>query len=162
MSMPRPLSTSWLWPCLRYLSFDLLFAMSSNRYTSRRLTPVTPKRFLSWPWIAALCGIAVLLVAIGALEYRWNAQIRQATEVRMGADLESAMMNWHLDLYGEFSAICVALQIGPDSGARDTRDDYLRRYDEWIRADSDPDSVENLYTNRDLIKDVFIWETSQG
>jgi hypothetical protein len=79
----------------------------------------------------------------------------------MGADLESAMMNWHLDLYGEFSAICVALQIGPDSGARDTRDDYLRRYDEWIRAASDPDSVENLYTNRDLIKDVYIWETSQ-
>ncbi len=80
----------------------------------------------------------------------------------MGADLESAMMNWHLDLYGEFSAICVALQIGPDSGARDTRDDYLRRYEEWVRAASDPDSVENLYTNRDLIKDVYIWETSQG
>ena len=120
------------------------------------------KRSFSWRWAAVLCGIAVLLVAIAALQYRWNAQIRQATEVRMGADLESAMMNWHLDLYGEFSAICVALQIGPDSGARDTRDDYLRRYDEWIRAASDPDSVENLYTNRDLIKDVYIWETSQG
>jgi signal transduction histidine kinase len=120
------------------------------------------KRSFSWRWVAVLCGIAILLVAIAALQYRWNAQIRQATEVRMGADLESAMMNWHLDLYGEFSAICVALQIGPDSGARDTRDDYLRRYDEWIRAASDPDSVENLYTNRDLIKDVYIWETSQG
>lgn len=120
------------------------------------------KRSFSWRWAAVLCGIAVLLVAIAALQYRWNAQIRQATEVRMGADLESAMMNWHLDLYGEFSAICVALQIGPDSGARDIRDDYLRRYDEWIRAASDPDSVENLYTNRDLIKDVYIFETSQG
>jgi hypothetical protein len=120
------------------------------------------KKTFSWRWAAVLCGIVVLLVAIAALQYRWNAQIRQATEVRMGADLESAMMNWHLDLYGEFSAICVALQIGPDSGARDTRDDYLRRYDEWIRAASDPDSVENLYTNRDLIKAVYIWETSQG
>ena len=81
-------------------------------------------------------------------------------EVRMAADLESVMMKWHLDLYGEFSAICVALQIGPDSGARDMWDDYLRRYGEWIRAASDPQSVENLYTNRDLIKDVYIWETS--
>ena len=80
----------------------------------------------------------------------------------MGADLESAMMNWQLDLYGEFSAICVALQIGPDSGARDTRDNYMSRYDEWIRAASDPDSVENLYANNDLIKDVYIWETSRG
>src|SRR5215475_4310846 len=57
------------------------------------------KRSFSWRWAAALSGIAVLLVAIAALQYRWNAQIRQATEVRMGADLESAMMNWHLDLY---------------------------------------------------------------
>ena len=108
----------------------------SKTQSRGRALPVTPKRFLSWPWAAALCGIAILLVAIAALQYRWNAQIRQATEVRMGADLESAMMNWHLDLYGEFSAICVALQIGPDSGARDTRDDYLRRYDKWVRAAS--------------------------
>ena len=68
----------------------------------------------------------------------------------MGADLESAMMNSQLDLYGEFSAIWVALQIGPDSGARDTRDNYMGRYGEWIRAASDPDSVENLYANNDL------------
>jgi hypothetical protein len=95
---------------------------------SRGASPVTPKKFLSWPWAVALCGIAILLIAIAVLQYRWNAQIRQATEVRMGADLESAMMNWHLDLYGEFSAICIALQIGPDSGASDTRDDFLRRY----------------------------------
>jgi len=118
-------------------------------------------KFLSWPWAAALAGIAVLIFAIGVMQYRWNYQIRQATEIRMGADLESAMMNWHLDLYGEFSAICVALQIGPDSGARDSWDDYFRRYGEWIRAGADRESVENLYTNRDLIENVYIWETSQ-
>jgi len=118
-------------------------------------------KFLSWPWAAALAGIALLILAIGVMQYRWNYQIRQATEIRMGADLESAMMNWHLDLYGEFSAICVALQIGPDSGARDSWDDYFRRYGEWIRAGADRESVENLYTNRDLIENVYIWETSQ-
>jgi len=121
---------------------------------------VTPKRFLSRQWTAVLCGIAILLTAIAVLQYRWNDQIRQATEVRIGADLESAMMNWHLDLYGEFSAICIALQIGPDSGATDSREDFLRRYNQWSRADSDPDSAENLYTNRDLIKDIYVWETS--
>ena len=129
-------------------------------FTRSTHSPLSPRSVLSWRWVAALCGIAVLLVAIGALQYRWTTQIRQATEVRMGADLESAMMKWHLDLYGEFSAICVALQIGPDSGARDTRDDYLHRYAEWVRAAGNPQSVENLYTNRDLIQDVYIWETS--
>jgi signal transduction histidine kinase len=121
---------------------------------------LSPRSFLSWRWVAALCSIAALLLAIGALQYRWTTQIRQATEVRMGADLESAMMKWHLDLYGEFSAICVALQIGPDSGARDTWDDYLHRYSEWVNAAGNPQSVENLYTNRDLIENVYIWETS--
>jgi len=51
-------------------------------------------------WTAALFGIALLLLAIALLQYRWNMQIRRATEIRVGADLESAMMKWHLDLYG--------------------------------------------------------------
>jgi hypothetical protein len=106
----------------------------TGHFNQSTRSPLSPRSFLSWRWVAVLCGIAALLVAIGALQYRWTTQIRQATEARMGADLESAMMKWHLDLYGEFSAICVALQIGPDSGARDTWDDYLHRYSEWVRA----------------------------
>ena len=140
------------------------FRSITNRLSESRAQrhPITSRGSLTLSWAAALCGIAILLVIMGVLQYRWNTQIRQATEVRMGADLESAMMKWHLDLYGEFSAICVALQIGPDSGARDSWDDYLPRYVEWIRAASDPASIENLYTNRDLIEDVYIWETSSS
>ena len=111
--------------------------------------------------IAALSGVAVLLVVVGTLQYRWNTQIKKAAEVRMGADLESVMMKWHLDLYGEFSAICVALQVGPDSGGHDRWDDYLQRYSEWSRSGNSHDSVENIYTNRDLIRDIYIWETSK-
>ncbi len=111
-------------------------------------------------WITVLSGVAVLLVIVGTLQYRWSTQIKRAAEVRMGADLESVMMKWHLDFYGEFSAICVALQVGPDSGARDSWEDYLKRYSEWIRAANTRDSVENIYTNRDLVKDIYIWETS--
>jgi hypothetical protein len=113
-------------------------------------------------WVVAMGGIAILLVTVGFLQYHWNAQIRKATEVRIGADLESVMMNWHLDLYGEFSAICIALQVGPDSGARDVWDDYLQRYEDWNRATKDSDSVENIFTNRDLVKNIYIWETSRS
>ena len=52
-------------------------------------------------------------------------------------------------------------RLAPDSGARETWDDYLHRYEEWVRAAGNPQSVENLYTNRDLIQDVYIWETSK-
>jgi signal transduction histidine kinase len=113
-------------------------------------------------WVVAMGGIAILLVTVGFLQYHWNAQIRKATEVRIGADLESVMMNWHLDLYGEFSAICIALQVGPDSGARDVWDDYLQRYEDWNRATKNSDSVENIFTNRDLVKNIYIWETSRS
>jgi signal transduction histidine kinase len=111
--------------------------------------------------VAALCGIAILLFTVAFLQYRWNNQIKQATEVRMGSELESVMMKWQLDLYGEFSTICVALQVGPDSGARDSWEDYLERYQDWARASTRADSVENIYSNRDLVKDIYIWQTSQ-
>ena len=54
--------------------------------------------------------------------------------MRMGAELESLMTKWHDDLYSEFSAICIAMQVGPDSGARDSWNDYLERYVEWNYA----------------------------
>jgi signal transduction histidine kinase len=110
-------------------------------------------------WTATLIGIAILLLALALLQYHWNAQIRQAAEVRAGADLESVMMKWHLDLYGELSTICVALQVGPDSGAHDRWDDYLQRYERWRDAGST--SGENIYSNPDVVSDIYIWETTR-
>src|SRR6267378_8516048 len=112
-------------------------------------------------WIALLCGLALLLVMVAALQYRWTKQLSEATEARIGSALQPLMMGWHLDFYGELSAICIALQVGPDSGARDSWDDYLQRYAEWSRAETGPDSLENIYKNPDLVENVYIWETSQ-
>jgi len=113
-------------------------------------------------WTATLIGIAALLIALALLQYRWNAQIRQSAELRAGADLESVMMKWHLDLYGEISTICVALQLGPDSGAHDRWDDYLQRYEKWRQAGRTADVIENIYSNPDIVSDVYIWETTRG
>jgi signal transduction histidine kinase len=112
--------------------------------------------------ITALSITAVLLILVGTLQYRWNSQIKKSGEISMGAQLESVMIRWQLDFYGEFSTVCVALQIGPDSGERDSWQDYLHRYATWSHATNNNDHVENLYVNRDLVKDIFIWETSQS
>lgn len=112
-------------------------------------------------WTTAVIGIAVLLIAVAILQYRWNMQIRQATEVRLGADLESVMMKWHLNLYRELSTICIALQVGPDSGAGDHWNDYLRRYEEWRSTASNTSFVENISSNPDVVSDIFIYETSR-
>jgi len=104
-----------------------------------------------------LCGIAILLFTVAFLQYRWNKQIKQATEVRMGGELESVMMKWQLDLYGEFSTICVALQVGPDSGARDSWEDYLERYYDWVRASKNVAlGREHLYQSRSGERDLYL------
>jgi len=116
----------------------------------------------SYFWIPVLLGICVLLVILGTLQYRWSTQIKKVSEVRVAADLESMMIKWHLDFYGEFSNVCVALQIGPDSGERDSWEDYLHRYARWGRAASHANLPEHLYANRDLVREIYIWETNRA
>jgi signal transduction histidine kinase len=113
-------------------------------------------------WIMVPITIAILLIIVGSLQVQWSNEIKQAAEYRAGTDLESTMMKWHLDFYSEISAVCTALQIGPDSGARDSHQDYIQRYTRWHRAASNDDSVEDIYSNPDLVRDIFIWESSAG
>ena len=105
--------------------------------------------------------MVLLLAAIAVLQYRWTDEVTGAHEFRVGREVESRMIRWHLDLYGEFSAVCIALQVGPDSGAHDSWSDYLQRYVRWSRNDRNKNSPINLYRNPELIEGVYIWETSR-
>ena len=138
-----------------------------RRFTKRPSNLSTPhmrelrlkRSFPFWPLV--LSGMVVLLTIVAVLQYRWTSEVSAATEVRIGTELESLMVKWQLDLYGEFSAICVAMQVGPDSGARDTWNDYLQRYVEWSGSTLNRDSLANTYKNPDLVQNIYIWETSQ-
>ncbi len=121
-------------------------------------------RGLSMPlgfWAIILSGMGALLATVAVLQYRWTGEASSAEEIRIGAELESLMMEWNSDLYGELSAICIAMQVGPDSGARDTWNDYLERYVEWNYA-APQEALPNVYRNPDLVQDIYIWETSQS
>jgi len=106
-------------------------------------------------WSTALIAIAALLAAVAVLQYSWIDQASTGEELRIGAELESLMMKWHGTLYGELSAICVAMRGGPDSGARDTWNDYLDRYVEWSFA-LPHEALPSIYRNPDLVQDIFI------
>ncbi len=110
-----------------------------------------------WPLI--LSGLVVLLAVLAFLQFRWTNEATAAAEMRIGAELESLMMKWHGDLYGQFSAICIAMQVGPDSGARDTWNDYLERYVEWNGAPPH-ETLPNVYRNPELVQNVYIWDTN--
>ena len=95
--------------------------------------------------------MAAVLVTLGVLQYRWSQQVSEADETRLGDNLHSLVMDWHLDFFREFSGIAVNLQVGPDSGAHDNWRDYLQRFAEWRLTANDPGIVEN----------ILIFESSQ-
>lgn len=110
--------------------------------------------------IAVLSGMALLWVIVAVLQYKWATQLSAATEVRMGSNLQSLMTRWQRDLYDEFSAVCVALQVGPDSGAHDAWNDYLQRYAEWNGDGINNEVAEGAYPHPDLVREIYDWQTS--
>lgn len=102
----------------------------------------------------------MLFIATAVIQYRWNLQIKRAAEIGVGAGLESVMVKWHLNLYREMSTICIALQVGPDSGAHNRWNDYLLRFEAWKRAARGSREVENIYSNPDVVNGIFIYKTS--
>lgn len=111
-------------------------------------------------WITVLSGMASLVIMVAVLQYRWTKQLIEATQADMGNSLRPLTIGWHLDFYGELSAICVALQVGPDSGAHDGWADYLQRYTKWSGEDIASDTPETVTRSPDLVEQVYIWETS--
>jgi signal transduction histidine kinase len=112
-------------------------------------------------WSVALVLSAALLATVAVLQYRWTDQASSGEEMRIGAELESLMMKWHSDLYNEFSAICIAMQVGPDFGARDTWNDYLERYVEWNYAQPHQ-TLPSVYRNPELVGEVYILSPAHG
>jgi signal transduction histidine kinase len=141
----------------------------ANRFNfrmERLLISATPAILFQWIkrlplfWIAVLSCMTSVLIIVAVLQYRWTKQLSVASEARLGTPLQPLMIGWHLDFYGELSAICVALQVGPDSGARDNWDDYLHRYVNWSHAPVNPESGENIYANPGVVKNIYVWQTA--
>jgi signal transduction histidine kinase len=110
--------------------------------------------------IAVLSGMAMLWVVVALLQYKWTTQLNAATEVRIGSNLQSLMTRWQRDLYDELSAVCIALWVGPDSGAHDAWNDYLQRYAEWNRGGARSEVAEGAYPNPELVREIYDWQTS--
>jgi signal transduction histidine kinase len=110
--------------------------------------------------ISLLSGMALLWVIVAAQQYKWATQLSAATEVRLGSNLQSLMTRWHRDLFEELSGVCIAMQVGPDSGAHDAWNDYLQRYSEWNRDGANTEFAEGAYAYPDLVRTMYDWQTS--
>jgi signal transduction histidine kinase len=90
----------------------------------------------------------VVVIVLGVLQYRWSNQVSEATSIRLADSLQMSMINWHLDLFRDFSEICIAMRVEPESGAQDNWNQYARRFDEWKKTTAHPDLVSGLYVFR--------------
>jgi signal transduction histidine kinase len=116
----------------------------------------------SFFWTSVLSGMVVLLTIVAALQYRWTTQVTEATDARIGSNIQSLMMDWHYDFYRELSSICAALQVGPDSGAHDNWQDFLQRYWAWSRNTNRQGFAESINSRINFVENVYIWETSRA
>jgi len=93
--------------------------------------------------------LAVLVVIVlGLLQYRWSNQVSEATSIRLADSLQMSMVNWHLDFFRDFSEICVAMRVDPETGAHGDWNQYARRFADWKKSTANPNLVSGLYILR--------------
>src|SRR6266700_1001394 len=117
--------------------------------------PIKERAFTTGMIILAV----VVVIVLGALQYRWSNQVSEATSIRLADSLQMSMINWHLDFFRDFSEICVAMRVDPEAGARDDLAQYARRFAEWKKSTAHPDLVSGVYVlksdeagNSDILK----------
>jgi signal transduction histidine kinase/type II secretory pathway pseudopilin PulG len=98
---------------------------------------------------AVIIVLAVIVVIVlGVLQYRWSGQVSEATSIRLADSLQMSMINWHLDFFRDFSEVCVALRVDPDSSTQEDWDQYARRFADWKKSTANPSLVAGLYILR--------------
>jgi len=111
-------------------------------------------------FVLTVAATALLLVVVARLQYKWARELSAITQVRMGGHLQSLMTQWHRDLYDELSTVCIALQVGPDSGAHDAWNDYLQRYADWTQDRAHNEFTQAPIVSPELVKEIYEWNTS--
>jgi signal transduction histidine kinase len=87
----------------------------------------------------------VVVIVLGVLQYSWSNQVSEATSIRLADSLQMSMINWHLDFFRDFSEICIAMRVEPDSGDQNDWNQYVRLFNEWKKSTAHPDLVSGLY-----------------
>jgi signal transduction histidine kinase len=94
---------------------------------------------------AVVIPSAIIVVALGVLQYRWSTRISEATAVRLADSLQMSLMNFQRDFSGYFSEIGLALRIDPVEDAPGYVNRYIRRFAEWRAVAKYPKLVSSVY-----------------
>src|SRR5271170_1492878 len=87
----------------------------------------------------------IVVIVLAALQYRWSNQVSEATSIRLADSLQMSMINWHLDLFRDFSEICIAMRDDPEVDAQADWNQYARSFADWKKTTGNPELVSNIY-----------------
>jgi signal transduction histidine kinase len=88
---------------------------------------------------------AIIVVALALLQYSWSNQVSEATSLRLADSLQMSMINWHLDLFRDFSQVCLALGVDPAGEAPPDLQQFARSFADWKTGAPYPELVTGLY-----------------
>lgn len=94
---------------------------------------------------ALIAAAAAIVIVLAILQYRWTAQVSEATSVRLADTLQLSMINWHLDFFRNFSEVSLAMRADSEPSVRRDPAHYARQLAEWRAMATYPDLVANVY-----------------
>ena len=99
-----------------------------------------------------IAGLSALLLALGALQFRWSNQIRTTELQKKQAALEAGMNGFREDFHRELAGICTNLTYRPFDQAPALEDIYAQDCGDWARSSD----------HRELVANYYLWKRAKG
>ena len=93
----------------------------------------------------AVVGLAIVLIFLGTLQYRWSSTISQAASVKMQDDLQSSMRAFRQALTRELGNICLTFYPKLEASPQADGKQFARRWQRWKQTTSHPNLVKTVY-----------------
>lgn len=95
-------------------------------------------------WLAVVSALALILLALAALQIHWTDQVSQADRERLRANLDTSVTRFQRDFYLQLLRVCWAFRIAGPESVTAAMDAYAGRYDDWRNASAYPAMIGGL------------------
>jgi signal transduction histidine kinase len=99
----------------------------------------------SWLTIVLISGLAVLLVLLGALQYRWLSQISEADGEKASKLVQDQAERFAADFNREIQNAYFNFQTGPETFKNEDWASFAEQYDYWRGRATYPDLIAEMY-----------------
>jgi signal transduction histidine kinase len=104
--------------------------------------PQTKERLLRWVAVPAL---ALVLVGLAVLQYRWSGQVSDATRAQMLGNLHVSLMSFRQDFSHELGAVAVEIRAIADSRSAMSPAELNEQFHHMQQTAPHPNLVSHIY-----------------